>query len=318
MSRCAAIDVGTNSVKITVADLAHDGGLDIIARQLHVTQLGRDSAADGTLATSSMERTIDALLKLIEMAMTLEPSTIRMVATQALRAAPNRLDFIQEVHARCGLDLELLQPTEEASLSWRAICADQQIGTGSSVLLDVGGGSAECLFASGEEIEDVISMPLGALTMTDRFTLDGHIEEASWSAFTAHVHTALAAALPGRGGTSYAWAVGGTCTAMVGLDRMGIGLSGGTDVVPPTSEWSFTGLGMDRLQQLVSQLRHWTLEERVAATGLDRDRAAIIPAGGFIMQALLDHLGVVSGCCVTHHGVRDGLLRDMLGDSPSH
>ncbi|MDG2292354.1 MAG: hypothetical protein P8L37_06820, partial [Phycisphaerales bacterium] len=180
-------------------------------------------------------------------------------------------------------------------------------------MLDVGGGSTECLFASGVGIDDVVSMPLGALSMTAQFSLGDCIEEASWSAFAEHVTGVMHAALPRPTEAPYAWAVGGTSTAMVALDRRGVGLSAGTDVVLPTGDWAFTGLGTDRLRELVAHLRQLNLEDRVAASCLDRDRAAILPAGGFIMQAVLDRLGVVSGCCVTHHGVRDGLLHDMLG-----
>jgi exopolyphosphatase/guanosine-5'-triphosphate,3'-diphosphate pyrophosphatase len=312
MARCAAIDIGTNSVKLTVADGSDDGDFHIVARELHVSQLGRDAAADGTLDASAMERTIGAVKALVACAGELRSGAMRIVATEALRAAPNGAQFIRDVLKCCDLEVELLQPVEEASLSWSALCAEQQIGSGASVMLDVGGGSTECLFASGVAIDDVVSMPLGALSMTAQFSLGDCIEEAAWSAFTEHVTGVMHTAIPRPTEAPYAWAVGGTSTAMVALDRRGVGLPAGTDVVLPTGDWAFTGLGMDRLRELVAHLRHLSLEDRIEATCLDRDRAAILPAGGYIMQALLDRLGVASGCCVTHHGVRDGVLRAML------
>lgn len=312
MERIAVIDVGSNSLKLTAAARTDAQGFEVLATEYRVPQLGRDAGADGTLDAESMSRTIEALSSVLESIAHLEIDRIRVVATQAVRGAPNGGDFIRLVHSACGTEMEVLDPAEEAGLSWNAICGEQDVGDEPSVLVDVGGGSAECLLAMGEDVQDVVSLPLGALALTDQFDLRDRIDAEAWSAVVEHVGTVIEQTVPQPESTPYAWAVGGTCTALVELDRRGIGLGDNSDVVPASGAWAFTGLALDRIDAIVETLRHMPLAERERASGLDGARAAIMPAGGLVVQTLLRRLGVTTGCCVTHHGVRDGVLRSML------
>ena len=314
MERFAAIDVGSNSLKLTVAARTDAQGFEVIATEYRVPQLGRDAGADGALDADAMSRTIEALSSVLESVAHLEIERIRVVATQAVRGAPNRTDFIRLVHSACGIEMEVLDPSEEAGLSWSAICGEQDVGDEPSVLIDVGGGSAECLLAIGEDVQDVVSLPLGALRLTDQFDLRDRFDVDAWSAAVEHAGAVIEDMLPRPDTTPYAWAVGGTCTALVELDRRGIGLGGNSDVVPASGAWAFTGLALDRIDAIIETVRHMPLTERERASGLDAARAAIMPAGGLVVQALLRRLGVTTGCCVTHHGVRDGVLRSMLED----
>ena len=313
MTRLAAIDVGTNSVKMTVAVAEGDNHIDTIMRQRYVPQLGRDHDDDGSIDQNAMERTLGDLIKLVDQSASLDVDQIRAVATQVVRDAPNRNVFIEQVHACTGLELEVLSGEEEAGLSWLAICHEQQVGEGESILLDVGGGSMECLHAHGERVERVVSLPLGALRLTEKFELTDEINSARWDSFIAHVKSTLASALPEPTLPTYAWGVGGTLKALVSLDRMGIALAADADTVAPDGEWVFTGLSIDRVDAIVTHLRSLSLEDRIKATGLEPERAAIITAGGGIVLETLRVLGIERGCCVTKQCLRDGLLLHMAG-----
>ena len=311
MDRFGAIDVGSNSIKLTVAESAGDGRLDVILTAHRVPQLARGTGAEGALDAAAMDRAVEAITDLLESAGQLQVSAIRAVATQAVRAAANGADFIQRVREECGVELDVLDAEQEARLSWSALCRDQDVGDGPSVLLDVGGGSAECLLATGSDVESVHSMPLGALQLTEQFDLHDRIDAETWASASAHVRSVIEDALPHPEHTPYVWAVGGTCTALVELDRLGIGLDAGADLIPASESWAFTGLACARIDAIVDALRRWSLAEREQATAVDRARAAILPAGGLVVQMLLSRFGVSTGCCVTRHGVRDGVLQSM-------
>ncbi len=313
MTRLAAIDVGTNSIKMTVAVVEDDGRIDTITRQRYVSQLGRDHGEDGSLDQDAMERTLGDLIKLVDQSASLEVDQVRAVATQVVRDAPNREVFIEQVHACTGLELEVLEGDEEADLDWQAICHEHEVGEGASVLLDVGGGSMECLHAHGERIKQVVSLPLGALRLAQAFELTDTIEPDCRESLVAHITSELAAGLSRPTEPVYAWGVGGTLESLVSLDRIGMGLDQEQEVVSPGGEWAFTGLGVDRIEAIVAELCSMSLAERIEATGLEPERAAIIPAGGMVVLETLKYLGVDRGCCVTRQCLRDGLLLRMAG-----
>ncbi|MBM43682.1 MAG: hypothetical protein CMJ36_01525 [Phycisphaerae bacterium] len=313
MTRFAAIDVGTNSTKMTVAVLEDGERVDTIARQRYVSQLGRDHGHDGSLDLDAMERTIGDLMKLVDLARSLEVGEIRAVATQAVRDAPNREEFTRQVLECTGLELQVLDPYEEAALGWRAICHEHQVGSGSSMLLDIGGGSMEYLLADGSRIEEVISLPLGALRLAQAFDLVDCVETSRWDSLGEHVRSTLDSRLSVSGQAPYAWGVGGTLESLVTLDRLGIGLADGLDAVPPGDDWAFTGLAVERIKSIANELCSMTLAQRIAGAGLEPGRAAIIPAGAVVAFETLRFKGVDRGCCVTRQCLRDGLLLEMSG-----
>jgi len=312
MTRLAAIDVGTNSIKMTAAVV--DGGhIETITRQRYVSQLGRDHGEDGSLDQDAMERTLGDLIKLVDLLTSLEVGQVRAVATQAVRDAPNRDVFIKQVHACTGLELEVLDADEEAGLGWTAICREHQVGTGDSVLLDVGGGSMECLHAQGERIKQVVTLPLGALRLAQEFDLFDTTDPGRWKSLEAHINSELASGLFVPEGSVYAWGVGGTLESLVAMDRLGMGLSQEMEGIPQGEDWAFTGLSLDRIEDIVAELCSRSLAERIDATGLESGRAAIIPAGAVVALHTLRCLGVERGCCVTRQCLRDGLLLRMSG-----
>lgn len=313
MTRFAAIDVGTNSTKMTVAVVEDGERIDTITRQRYVSQLGRDHGEDGSLDLDAMERTIGDLMKLVDLARSLEVEQIRAVGTQAVRDAPNRDGFTRQVLDCTGLELQVLDPHEEASLGWRAICHEHQVGSGASMLLDIGGGSMECLQAQGTRIDEVISLPLGALRLAQAFDLIDSIDTSRWNLLGEHVRSTLASGLTAPGQAPYAWGVGGTLESLVTLDRLGIGLADGLEAVPPGGDWAFTGLGVERIKSIANELCSMSLAQRIEVTGLDPGRAAIIPAGAVVALETLDFMGVDRGCCVTRQCLRDGLILDMWG-----
>ncbi len=313
MTRLAAIDVGTNSIKMTVAVVEDEGCIDIITRQRYVSQLGRDHGEDGSLDQDAMERTLGDLIKLVDQSASLEVDQVRAVATQVVRDAPNRDVFIEQVHACTGLELEVLGGDEEAGLDWQAICHEHQVGEGASVLLDVGGGSMECLHAQGKRIKQVVSLPLGALRLTQAFKLADTIDPDRWQSLVVHIKSELKAGLPSPTEPVYAWGVGGTLESLVSLDRIGLGLDQEDEPVAPGEDWAFTGLALDRIEVIAAELCSMSLADRIEVTGLESGRAAIIPAGAIVALETLRSLGVAQGCCITRQCLRDGLLLRMAG-----
>ncbi len=164
--RAAAIDMGTNSVRLLVTDSA---GAEI-ERLMRVTRLGQDVDKTGRLAPEAIERTLDVLREYAGRIDALGATRLRAVATSAARDASNRDDFFEPAAKILGAEPEVISGAEEARLSFRGATDGFSGLTGRSLVVDIGGGSTE--FVLGEtDAEQLISVDMGCVRMTERFLL---------------------------------------------------------------------------------------------------------------------------------------------------
>ena len=147
MSRVAAIDCGTNSIRLLVADVTarEDGSVSLgdVHRETRIVRLGQDVDATGRLAPEALARTRAALVDYAAVARRADVDRVRMVATSATRDAANREDFFSMVHGTLGTDAEVISGDEEARLSFTGAVGDLDPADGPFVVVDVGGGSTE-------------------------------------------------------------------------------------------------------------------------------------------------------------------------------
>ncbi len=302
----AAIDVGTNSVKLVVADL-NGGGAECVYEQAATTRLGEGMHAQAQrLREVPMRRTIDTICDLVEAAHAHQAERIVAAGTAALREAENRDEFLRRVQERCGLTVEVISGEEEAWLSYLAVRRDPLWRDCIRLLvIDVGGGSTEVIEGAlhSDRIAARFSVSQGAVRLTERYLKS---DPATISQLAAANQAAAegfrTVQIESHPGPLTVVGVGGTLTNLAAMDRHG------------ASELEALHghvLTVDHLEAQITELAARTVEERKAIPGLDPRRADIILGGAILLSQALARIGVGS-LMVSTRGLRWGLLFDRF------
>src|SRR3954453_14001189 len=163
VQRLAAIDIGSNSIHMVVAEAAPDGGYRLLGREREMVRLGKTALSEeGSLSEAAMQDGLEALAKMTTIARLRGAERVVAVATSAVREAANGADFLARVKAQTGLDARLLTGVEEGELIYRAVREVVDLGPGSAAVADIGGGSTEWIATRGGEVEQVVSLALGS------------------------------------------------------------------------------------------------------------------------------------------------------------
>lgn len=301
--RLAAIDVGTNTIRCIVAEAANQD-FRVLDDERAVVRLGEGLARTGEISAVAWERAREALARMRKIAEGLGVTALEAVATSAVRRASNGQDFVDAMARETGVELRVISGDEEAELA--ALSARHHFDMAGTryALLDIGGGSLEVVTAVGEHIEDIRSLELGAVVLTERFLHRDPIAEKDLERLRRHVRKHLRRHLPvedfvpqrciGSGGT--VTTLGGMAMA---LRHERYGSVHGTEVL------------RSEVVHLLAMLARKPLKERRAVSGLPADRADIIVAGAAVVDLLMEHLGV-NVLTVNERGIREGLILRSL------
>ncbi len=293
--RLAAIDVGSNTILLTVAEPDPRHGLTIIEDAEDQPRLGAGLGRSGRLQDDAMQRALQTLTRMRDICRRLNAHRIAAVATAAVREAANGGDFAERVR-ELGIPLRVISPEAEAALSYRS--AAYRFGReGRMLVADIGGGSLELIGAAAGAVRTTMSLPLGAVRLTELRLSPEKLQQ--------HIHQTLAAAdLRDPAGDVRVIGSGGTFATLASmtLARRGEKRDG------------IHGSTIDRgeVRQLLETLGGMSLEERREVPGLRPERADIIVAGLAVAAELL-RVVRASRVTVSGFGVRDGLLLEMLG-----
>ena len=310
--RIAAIDLGSNSIRQIVADVAPDGKIHVVDEMKAMPRLGRGVDATGALAEESMHAALAALSRMATLARQMGAERIEAVATSAVRDAANGGAFLDRVREEAGLRVRLLTGEEEARLSFRSALAHFELGVGRTVVMDIGGGSLELALAAEGLLDRLESLPFGAIRATEQFLAvagRGARTEEALRQLRRAVRWAVRDSLPvkeWRGARVIG--SGGTFTNLAGIVNARAGLAGARSrhgsVVSRTD-----------LVRVLDALATLTPEERAAVPGLNPARADIIVAGLAVAAEVLSVFEarelVVSG-----YGIREGLLLETASIAP--
>src|SRR5436309_5199868 len=303
-TRLGAIDIGTNSIRRVVAEVEPDGRYRVLDEEREMTRLGHGLFARGRLLNEPMERSLAALAKMHTIAKGFEVAELRVVATSAVREAANGRAFCQEVRSRCGLRVDVISGEEEAQLALRSALHHFDLAGRSVAVVDIGGGSVEVTLTAGSVVDEVLTLPLGAVRLTERYGTDGTLSPKRWRKLRRAIDRALDEKLRkppfhpeimiGSGGTFT------NLAAMAQFDREG-------------SARSVQGYPISRAEvvHLLHRLRATPLAERRETPGLNPRRADIIVAGAAAVSRLAKRLGTQQ-ILVNSGGLRDGLLLAMI------
>jgi len=313
--RIGAVDIGTNSVRLLVADV--DGGerLRTSHRMGEISRLGEGLDSTGLIDDSAASRTLECLERFVHEAEYSGASRIRVAATNALRVARNGADVAARFSERIGYPVEILTGEEEARLVFLAVLSGLTPPHGRTVVVDIGGGSTEVITGNGEEGTQLISLELGCVRLTERFVQSDPPTPAELRAIRDHVLDVFREKLAHfeTTGLERAVGVGGTVTAFGALDL-------GLVKYDPTRIENHL-LTSERIASIERQLCEIPLSQRRGLAGVSRGRADIIPAGAVILAEFVNRFPV-PGVYVSTRGLRYGLVlnearRNALPGSPS-
>jgi exopolyphosphatase/guanosine-5'-triphosphate,3'-diphosphate pyrophosphatase len=232
-----------------------------------------------------------------------QAEAIAAVGTAGLRIASNATAFIDAVHARCGVQVEVIPGEEEARLAYRAATAGLGRSAGSIVVFDTGGGSSQFTFSHGDDIDEQFSVNVGAVRYTERYGLGGVVSEDTVAEARAAIADDLER-LDGRGTPDTIVAMGGANTNLAAVKHELASYD--PDVVQGTV------LDCHEIDRQIELYRTRTADQRREIVGLQPNRAEVILAGACIVRTVLAKLGRDS-LTVSDRALRHGLLVERFG-----
>ena len=275
--RIAVADLGTNSTRLLVADVAGDGRLTEVARRTDVTRLGDGVDATGRLADDAMERVHDTLSGYRRLADQLGTDRAIAVATSAVRDASNGERFQRDVHERSGFDIRTITGEEEARLTFLGATSGRPAAQ-ATLVVDIGGGSTEYVVGHpGEPPSFHVSTRLGSVRQTERHLNSDPPSPRELEALETAAREIVTASTPAeiRGPVREGIAVAGTATSLAAIDQQ-------LEPYDPTRVHGYR-LHRDACRRMLAMLAAMPLEERREVRGLLPARAPTIVAGAVIL-----------------------------------
>ena len=307
-TRVAAVDIGTNSTRLLVADVdGADAPLRTLDRRMTITRLGQGVDATHRLAPEAIERTVTVLREYRDVIDKLGAQRVRAAATSASRDASNRADFFDVARdALGGVDLELIPGDEEARLSFVGATTGLK-EPAPYLVVDIGGGSTE--FVVGTDApEGLLSVDTGCVRLTEQF-LHGdppRPEELSQAVSVVRDHLLdVARELPGVRDARTLVGLAGTITTVAAIEM-------GLAEYDPERIHHFR-LTRAAAEDVFRTLATETLEQRRHNPGLDPDRADVIVGGAVVLVSILRAFEF-DEVLVSEADILDGLVRSQLGD----
>lgn len=302
--RLAAIDVGSNSVHLLIADVTPEGHLEIIDRVKEMVRLGRRSFTTGLLSQEAMDlavRVLDHFQRLVEVR---HVERVRAVATSAVREADNQSQFIARIKQETGIDVEVISGREEAQLIYHAAQHALGLEGGPHLLVDLGGGSLELVLVKDQRPIWMKSARLGAARMTERFLLDDPPTPAQCKRLEAHFEKEIGEQMQAarRAGVVRAVCTSGTINTLIAMARAARGeelgmLHGSTASAAEIARLCRKAVGASAAM-------------RMALPGIDAKRTDQIPASAMLADFVLRRSGAKEMVACTW-ALREGMLLEM-------
>lgn len=307
--RLAAIDIGSNSIRQIIADVTPAGEIRVVDEMKAAPRLGAGLDQHARLGEAAMRHALEAVTRMVTLARQMGASRVDAVATSAVRDAANRREFLDRLRREAGIRVRLLDGDDEARLSFRSALAHFDLAVGRAVVMDIGGGSLELALSADGLIERLVSLPYGAIRMTEQF-LGQRPRRKDVRKLRAHVREDIRRALPVRDWRgAQIIGSGGTFTNLAGMHLYRQGFTSAAGRVHGTR------VPREELEHIIDQLQDASPDERAAIAGLNAGRADIILGGLAVAAEVLARIEsrdlVVSG-----YGIREGLLLESARVEP--
>lgn len=298
--KLAAIDIGSNSIKLVVVQAETSDSFTVLAQEREVVRLGQETLLNGHINSDATQRAVTCLKRFRTVADANGAEKIVAIATATVREADNSAEFMRTVEEETGLRVEVLSGIEEARLIGLAAsqgCTEKGV---TSLNIDIGGGSTEISIFRGGDPLKLISMKLGAVRLTDRFIRADPPAPDELDALRSEIHSSLetSASELREQSWDHSTATSGTALAIgAALNHTALGVA--------------STVNLTELKTLNARIAALNLAERRNVAGLTPQRADIIVAGGFVLEETMKALGIES-LCICDWSLREGVIIDRL------
>jgi exopolyphosphatase / guanosine-5'-triphosphate,3'-diphosphate pyrophosphatase len=307
--RISAIDIGSNSIRQTIADVSPTGTIRVVDELKAAPRLGAGLYNKGKLSEIAIQNAMSTLSRMATLANQLGVKRTEVVATSAVRDASNGEEFLRLVKSETGLKVRILHGEDEARLSFRSALAHFDLGVGRAVVMDIGGGSLELALSADGLVDRLISLPFGAIQMTERYLGPG-TKKKGLSKLRKHVRLELRRHLSARHWhAARIFCSGGTFTTLASIYLARIGMESAKTVhgtVIPNIE----------LEHIVDMLQDMSQAERQGVPGLNAARSDIILAGLAVAAEVAARVEARE-LVVSAYGIREGILLESAHVAPS-
>jgi exopolyphosphatase / guanosine-5'-triphosphate,3'-diphosphate pyrophosphatase len=305
--KLAAIDIGSNSIKLVVVDATAGDSFAVLVRKREIVRLGHETLLKGYISREAIRRTAKCIRSLRSVAIARGAESIVAIATASVREAKNSARFVQKMEKKTGVRVAVLSGTEEARLIGLAAsqgCSNKGVAT---LNIDIGGGSTEIsIFRKGLPLT-LLSMKLGAVGLTERFLTSDPPRREQLDQLRDEIRSALAN--PAREIRAHRWdAATGTSGTILAVNAA-LRLESATGNGKADQHKSIVNL--TDLTQLNANLAVMNTSQRHSYAGLSIRRAEIIVAGATVLEETMRALGIES-LRTCNWSLREGVIIDQL------
>jgi exopolyphosphatase / guanosine-5'-triphosphate,3'-diphosphate pyrophosphatase len=309
MTRVAAVDCGTNSIRLLVADVPPEGPHTDVLHRMEIVRLGEGVDATGRLSPDAIERTRVVLAEYADQVRDLGATDVRMVATSATRDAANRDDFESMVKSTLGRLPDVVTGREEAELSFLGATASLDRAAAAHdcppprppfLVVDIGGGSTEFVVGDASGVRAARSVDIGCVRLTERHLHDDPPTATQVYRTTRDIEAALevvAAEVPVREAVTMVGLAGSVTTVAALAMRL-----------PAYDADAIHGsrIGVDAVREVTADLLAATRARRAAMPVMHPGRVDVIGAGALVLRVAMDELGF-DEVVVSEHDILDGI-----------
>ena len=304
--RIAALDLGSNSFHLLVADVHPDGTFEAVAREKEMLRLGDDVTQNRRISPAAADRAVATVRRLKQLADALGATEVLAKATSALRSAENGSGLVDRIEVETGVEVEVISGLEEARLIFAAVRASVVIDPPPALGIDIGGGSVEFMIGDSAGLRWAESLPLGVGRLTAEFVHDDPPSKTERKRLDDHIRGALEPLLPDIISRSPTMCVG-TSGTINDLARMAVALQTGD--IPAVSN----GLRVSRddLRTLHDRIIKAKIADRRRLPGLEEKRTELLPAGSLLLVTTLE-LFDIDTLTISDWALREGIVLDAV------
>lgn len=299
-SRIAAIDVGSNAIRLVIGECYPSGEIRVLKKFREAVRLGKDTFSKGSISKKCAVKALEAFEKFKVQINAHRVESVRAVATSALREAENRSALVRLIAQKTGVNIEVIDGREEGRLIFSAVAHKTDLNGKRTVLIDIGGGSVELTVTDGPTIRASQSFPLGTVRLLEalnsRKLKEKHLPTVIAENFLP-VRSFLQTATKGRP-IDFAIGTGGNFEC---LGKLRVALLSKTSIHTMTH---------DDLFEVTDHLAQMTVKQRIQFLRLKEDRADVIVPAGLTALAILEAIPTET-LHIPFVGLRDGLLASM-------
>jgi len=309
--RIAGIDIGTNTLRLLIVESTECAWKEISSDR-KMTRLGEGFSKNQKLTPSAIQRTLEALKSFYRAIQQFYCDEVLCVATSAVREARNQNEFLSLAKKEIPFKIRVISGEEEARLTWLGVCHSFSPSTDYQIMIDIGGGSTEWILANRENILDKISLPIGAVSLTEQFLFSDPPDLNELNHMKNNIRISLARVkesflkilnpLPSMARITWV----GTAGTVTTLSAMAQKLDQYS--FEKVNGFVLTQSAVEGLYQIIVSKRK---EERIGLKGLETGREDIILAGTVILLETMLYFDF-NQIQVSDYGLREGIIIDRL------